>query len=251
MLAHLPQRLRHLVRAVLGFGEVRALRGGRETGFEFLDPVLGRDELLRLARQTLLRDAQELVDLRAPGIVGELQLTPRLVVLQTPVDLLVVGGRVVQLPDELVDALLERVALPRGGDRRLVGGLGPLALLFELGVDLVDRAVGTRQVCLRGQQRAPHLVRLLVRLRHGRGALLDLPLERLDLLTRRLQLVVTLEHALLSGRRLTACGLGLFACPVEVDAHRLELRGRPPGGRLRLDDAIREPGLGLMQLGLV
>ena len=59
-------------------------------------------------------------------------------------------------------------------------------------------------------------------------------LERLDLLARGLQLVVTLQHALLSGLRLAARGLGLFACGVEVDPDGLEFRGRAPGGRLRL-----------------
>ena len=63
-----------------------------------------------------------------PRVVGQLELSARLEVLQPAVDLLVVGGRVVQLPDQLVDPLLQRVAL--AGRRRcgLVGRLGALAL---------------------------------------------------------------------------------------------------------------------------
>src|SRR5204863_7359373 len=72
VLAHLAEGLRHLVRSELALRDVQALAGRRERRFELLDAVLGADQLLGLAGQAPLRDAEQIVDLGAALVVCEL-----------------------------------------------------------------------------------------------------------------------------------------------------------------------------------
>ena len=118
-----------------------------------------------------------------PGVVGELQLAARLEVLQAPVELLVVGGRVVELTDQLVDPLLQCVALAR----RLTSLAWSAASArwrssSMLGAQLVDRAVGAapdRPARPRSERRTSSAS--LCAWVDRRGALLDLRSQRLDL----------------------------------------------------------------------
>ena len=235
----------------LGLGDVGALAGRGDLGLELADAVLGRDQLLGLTREPLLRDPQELVDLRATLVVGELELAARLEVLQAPVDLLVVGGRVVELADQLVHPLLQFVALTGRADGDLVGLLGALALHLDLGARVVDGAVGPGEIGLRHRERPADVLGLLVRLGDRGGALLDLLREVLRLLARLEELLVGFEHALLAALRLAARGLEVLAHRVEVDAGGLELGGGSTCRRLRLQDAVGELCLRLLHLAPV
>ena len=83
----LPHRLRHLLLAQLGSRPLRAARSKLASlPLQLVRAFLGRDQLLGLTGETLLRHAQDVVEVGAAFGVGQLELAAGLDLLQPPVE---------------------------------------------------------------------------------------------------------------------------------------------------------------------
>ena len=141
-LAHL---VGHLMLSQLRLELLEPLRIEHALTFHLPDPLLGRDQLLALSRETFLRRRQQLVHVRATLVLGDLERAPRLDLLETAVHLRV--------------RLCRRLQLLREGICALGGTVG---LLLHLGVRPLERFSARaflRERCLGLLQRGADLRR--------------------------------------------------------------------------------------------
>ena len=222
----------------------RRLRAVIRSVSSSLHPVLGGDQLLGLTGEALLGHLEQLVDLRPALVVRELELAPRLEVLEAAVELRVLRGGVLELPHQLLRPRLLGRAITIGLHRDVLG-LGvaePFGL--ELAAQLLDRSVRARQILLQRGQRAPHLVGFLARLTDRGRALLHLGGVTLELSADPSDLVVRFEELLLSAGCLGASGGDLVP-------HHLQVVARGVRRRLCVGDPATQFRLALFQLAPV
>ena len=230
-------RRRHLLLSQLALGLLDLRGGDLHLAFEGVHALLGGDQLLGLTGQPLLGDAQDLVEVGASLGVGDLELAPRLDLLEAAVEVGVVlrcglelGGEALVATALIVGLLLGQVqALARLSER--IGSrceLGHRGL--ELGMQGRQLAGGASRLCLRGGDVSLGGAEAL-------GALLELALHGVDLLLGGvLQARQALRHGGILGGELLCMTVG------EQGERRLELLASRADLRFQVGLTLEELG---------